>query len=337
MKKSLVLVLSVLLLGICLISCDLFEIFNPPILLSKKEHWLKELTAENVVQIKTIHNGKGVTDGLEQIVTVKNSDDIAKIIESYQNVYITPQNPRVSCYYPVPMYFSIEFTLSSGEVKKIVTQNGTIYNKYFITPPKAYGYDSSNIEYRIHPSLVYWASYFSDGTYISYIADINHWQFEEVEYTPQGDPKYLIELDEGTYYKDYKITAYDEYHFYLQDKWYKLTNANFDDMFGGCYKLKLAQDAKLGYGKESRVDVLYGIYNNVLVCNVNDVEPGNSEKWEEEVLDYSFKYYSLDERILVFYDDEIYTLVEAYEKGLLTEENLADIYNLHRSLFYSRY
>ena len=46
--------------------------------------------------------------------------------------------------------------------------------------------------------------------------------------------------------------------------------------------------------------------------------------WTETVADYDFNY-SDGNRIRVLYDNEFYTLTEAYENGYLTKENIADI------------
>ena len=46
--------------------------------------------------------------------------------------------------------------------------------------------------------------------------------------------------------------------------------------------------------------------------------------WTETVADYDFNY-SNGNRIRVLYDNEFYTLTEAYENGYLTKENIADI------------
>ena len=47
--------------------------------------------------------------------------------------------------------------------------------------------------------------------------------------------------------------------------------------------------------------------------------------WTETVADYDFEY-SDGNRIRVLYDNEFYTLTEAYENGYLTKENIADIH-----------
>ena len=47
--------------------------------------------------------------------------------------------------------------------------------------------------------------------------------------------------------------------------------------------------------------------------------------WTETVADYDFNY-SDGNRIRVLYDNEFYTLTEAYENGYLTKENIADIH-----------
>jgi hypothetical protein len=86
MKKLLILALSILLLIGCLTSCVLYNVFNPPRLLSKEEPWLKEITSENVVQIQTVHTGEGIPEMIQKISTVKDKNTIDEIIEKYQKL-----------------------------------------------------------------------------------------------------------------------------------------------------------------------------------------------------------------------------------------------------------
>ena len=78
------------------------------IALSTQEEWLNEITPENVTQIQTIHSDFGYIFDMEQIATVKNKEDIAKIIESYRNLTIKKLDPNV-CYDITTEHFEIIF------------------------------------------------------------------------------------------------------------------------------------------------------------------------------------------------------------------------------------
>ena len=104
---------------------------------------------------------------------------------------------------------------------------------------------------------------------------------------------YLYVLDEETEYKDEIIEAY-------KSKYNLEYNIEISKMYGVFYK-----DSKL-------------------VIPFIQGGPGDAVAWGETVADIYF-YYGDHHRIEVYYDNEFYTLQEAYDNGLLTRENIIEM------------
>ena len=309
--------------------CDLCDFYMAdPVLLSSTQPWLNEISSENVTQIKTVHSGEDIPSAIEKISTVTDKETIDKIIKDYQKLYIYPLDPMVL--YDIPMgSFKIEFTLANGEIKRINVSGGFMYyGRYRMSAPRIDGYESAEIIYKLHKYGENWRAFFADGTYIANMCDTLYWEFIEDECHHKNESKYYMTLDLSYY--TFKINVYDEYHFDFEGKCYKLINRNFDEMMGGCYELKLKQEAQK-IGEEAWVDQFYGMYESGAIAGlVMNIQTGQTTAWSETVCGYTFVYDYFYMRVFVYYNDEAYTLEEAYLGNFLTEEDVKYIYNLHK-------
>ena len=331
MKKLLILVLSILLLIPCLTSCILYNVFNPPILLSKEEPWLKEINSENVVQIQTIHTGENIPEMIQKISTVKDKNTIDEIIEKYQNLYIAPLDPMVE--YDIPGgAFTIAFTLTTGEVKRIHVGAGFMYRSYSINAPRIDCYENAEIHFEFDNMSRAYMVFCPDNTYFAAISDIYKWNLVEAEALQDSvNPKYNLKMSLSNY--TYEFYVYDDNLIKLDEIWYRVTNRNLDDLFGKCNDLMRKQEERNNNG-ESVATSLYGVYESGAVVGiVTDVHTGHNEAWSETVAGYTFKYRHGWDRIAVLFNDELYTLEEAYSNGYLTKDDIGDIDNWNQYFY----
>ena len=89
---------------------------------------------------------------------------------------------------------------------------------------------------------------------------------------------------------------------------------------------------------KAKIEVFYDRYNNGAIAALIRAENAVYEEviWTETVGDYEF-YYSNSNRISVLYENEFYTLTDAYAQGYIDDFDLAMLYVRHRNSHYSLY
>ena len=73
----------------------------------------------------------------------------------------------------------------------------------------------------------------------------------------------------------------------------------------------------------------YGKYNDYYVGMVVDEYNHNKVEDSVEIKGYKFEAFSY-RKIYVFNDEKIYELKKAYKKGIISDENLAEIYEIYK-------
>lgn len=94
------------------------------------------------------------------------------------------------------------------------------------------------------------------------------------------------------------------------------------------YKDEIIEAYKSKYNLEYNIEIskIYGVFykDSKLVIPFIQGGPGDAVAWGETVANIYF-YYGDHHRIEVYYDNDFYTLQEAYDNGLLTRENIIEM------------
>ena len=88
---------------------------------------------------------------------------------------------------------------------------------------------------------------------------------------------------------------------------------------------------KLG---KAKIEIFYDRYSSGAIVAMLSAENASfdQEVWTETVDEYEFNYYNSN-RIVVLYENEFYTLTDAYAQGYISTSNLLDIYYAHRRTY----
>ena len=93
-------------------------------------------------------------------------------------------------------------------------------------------------------------------------------------------------------------------------------------------KDEIIEAYKSNYNLEYDIEIgrIYGVFykDSKLVIPFIQGGPGDAIAWGETVANIYF-YYGDHHRIEVYYDNDFYTLQEAYDNGLLTQENIIEM------------
>lgn len=130
--------------------CDVCSYYIPEIVqLGTVETWLNDITAEDVVSVRTTRSGSytELLPGFVEIFTVTDKDDLADIIEAYRTYEMKTLDPMV-CYDITDNQFTVSFNFVTGETKTIVAQGGFMYKGYDISDaPGISSYESAVLSY----------------------------------------------------------------------------------------------------------------------------------------------------------------------------------------------
>ena len=310
--------------------CDVCNDYMPePILLSKKESWLNEISSENVEQIKTVHGGYGHLFLINQTAIVTDKNDIAKIIEAYQDLIITPLDPMVN-YDITAEQFEIYFILSNGETKKIYVGGGFMYyGRYSMMAPEIDKYESAVITYNFNISTLDQRVNLADGTLLGFVYNLEELTFIETDWSTEDTFEYYIDLYSQKFNWG-KIYIYEDKYFYYEKQWYQFVDSDLYNDFDTCVNLSSKYKESYNEVTEIIIACYYGTYESgAIVGLIADDKTNCTVKWSENVAGYEFDYRD-SARILVFYEGEFYTLENAYLNHYITEENLLDILSLHK-------
>jgi hypothetical protein len=134
-------------------------------------------------------------------------------------------------YYDIPAgSFTIEFTLTSGEIKQINVSGGFMYRRYSINAPQIDCYENAEIYFQFANMGRDYAVFYPDGSYFAAISDLYKWTFVEAEALQDAaDPKYNIKMILDYYTYDFDV--YGDSLIKIYDNWYRVTNRNLDDLF----------------------------------------------------------------------------------------------------------
>jgi hypothetical protein len=225
--------------------------------------------------------------------------------------------------------FDIEFYLNDGSVKRIVLQGGGhFYGGYPVNVTPTLDRD----KYRSVDRSYSFVPYEKPTTlYVStengYVAcseiEPSIIEFRDCQSNCSVflSTKYYFSASVG------RVEIFDDNHMRLNGKIYEITNwsfANFDNIL----EIKKAYEAHYNDGRVAYVERYYGTTSGggIAAMITDNYTDYTQAEWKETVGGYNF-HYSYGNNIVILYQNEFYSLTQAYENGYITD---ADLYNIKK-------
>lgn len=318
-------------------------------LLSAYEPWIETLTAEDVAKVRTVFEYVSVAPGnLKTIESSTDKDAISRIIEEYMKLEMSPMSPEdgLIC---GGSAFTIEFILNDGTVRSLYFSNGN--------------YSNPAISYCQCFELLYvptfkeddktwtscgFVSYSGVGTVCSYEPAMSFYNpvpicqipLDELEFEYDVD----VDLAEIEPYNILVQTDFGDLTFITPDIFYidggtccVLVGKNLDELISeysesndeNNYEILIEAFWKKNPDAEFvSIRNYYGKFESGAIVAMIDSGGYDAALWQEIIDDVVIQYTD-GNRIIVLYNDEFYTLTEAYDQGYITAENLTVIADLH--------
>lgn len=324
--------------------CGLPEVYY----LSTYENWIETLTAEDVAKVRTISEHVGIAPG--SLKTIESSTDkgaISRLIEAYIKLEMSPIAPEEALI-SGGSAFTIEFILNDGTVRSLYFNNGNYYNpaisycQYF----ELLSVPTFREDDKTWTSCGF-VSYSGVGTVCSYVPAMS----------AKPTPICQIPLDEleFAYDVDVNFAEIEPYGRLVQTDFGDLTFITPDIFYidGGVCCVLVGKDLDELISEYSESNDEY--YCTVLIEAFREKNPGvefvsirkyygkfesgaivamiDSGAYDEalwqEIIDDVVIQYTDGNRIIVLYNNEFYTLTEAYDQGYITADELNVIADLH--------
>ena len=321
--------------------CGLPEVYY----LSTYENWIETLTAENVARIRTISEYVGVAPG--SLKTIESSTDkgaISRIIEEYMKLEMSPIAPEEALV-DGGSAFTIEFILNDGTVRLLYFNNGNYHNnwQYF----ELLSVPTFKEDDKTWTSCGF-VSYSGVGTVCSYEPAMSFYNPTPICQIPLDELEfeYDVDVDLGEI-EPYNLLVQTDFGdlifitpdiFYIKGVYCVLVGKDLDELISEYLEGDLSEyyrnvlieafwknnpDAEF-----ASIRKYYGRFESGAIVAMIDSGDYDEALWQE-FIDHVVIQYTNGNRIIVLYNDEFYTLTEAYRQGFISAEELTVIADLH--------
>ncbi|MBR4031899.1 MAG: hypothetical protein IKJ07_04110 [Clostridia bacterium] len=323
--------------------CGLPEVYY----LSTYENWIETLTAENVAKVRTISEYVGVAPG--SLKTIESSTDkgaISRIIEEYMKLEMSPIAPEEALV-DGGSAFTIEFILNDGTVRSLYFNNGNYSNnwQYF----ELLSVPTFKEDDKTWTSCGF-VSYSGVGTVCSYVPEMSFYNPTPICQIPLDELEFQYDVDvDLAEIKPYNLlvqTDFGDLTFITPDIFYidggrgiccVLVGKDLDELISEysesndeyyCTVLIEAFWKKNPDAEFVSIRNCYGKFESGAIVAMIDSGAYDEAEWQEIIDDVVIQYTN-GNRIIVLYNNEFYTLTEAYDQGYITADELNVIADLH--------